>query len=562
MPDSTREIINFRLEQLPAASREVLEAASVAGMTFSTQVVAAAAARSCAEVEAECEHLARTALFLHTGTDIEWPDGSRGREQQFRHALYQQVLYNRVTPTRRQTLHRKVAERIESGHADQLTAVARQLSAHYEQAGDLARAVDWLETLVQQARARSAIVEVEALLQHAVLLQQRLPEGEPRRRRLLPLTIEHGVALASVRGAGAEQVQQVFEDARALAASVVIAPEEIAALGFAALTDILSGRLREACSLGEQQLVLAGPDAPSHLIFGAHVIVGMALLYLGEVGPALAQMESAFAARQAEAEDLPFVMPIYDPLVQLQMAFGLAQVVAGREQRGWDSVESGLQRARSTGMPAYLGPALSRAIGIAIVRRDLAAARAFATELLALCESNALPLWREAARVQLGWLDVTERRDPALIEPLRLAVDDFHSSGSLGRPRMFSMLADAYLLDGRVHEASEALDQAFDNRGQECLFDAELFRQRAAIIVAGGQRSQLTAAEHFLERATEVAETQGTRLFGLRATVDLCRLWNRAGKRREAQQRLQQTLAMLDEDFAPADVRIARDLIN
>ena len=115
VPDSTRDIIAFRLDQLPPASREILEAASVAGMTFATQSVAAASERSCAEVEAECDRLARAALFLGNGTDVEWPDGSHGRRHDFRHALYRQVLYTRVTPTRRQFLHRRVAERIENG---------------------------------------------------------------------------------------------------------------------------------------------------------------------------------------------------------------------------------------------------------------------------------------------------------------------------------------------------------------------------------------------------------------------------------------------------------------
>lgn len=525
VPDSTRAIIDFRFDRLPQTSRELLEVASVVGLTFATQTVAAAAERTCAELEAECETLSRSAHFLHPGVDVEWPDGSRGRQHEFRHALYQQVLYGRVAPTRRQLLHRRIAERLAAGYSDRLPEVARQLSFHCERAGDLMQAVDWIELLVKQAQQRSAMVDVAALLEHAVALQRRLSSHDDQRRRLLQLTINHGVALASVRGGDNQQVRQVFEQARALAASVTIEAEHVVALGFAALTDILSGRLREACSLGEQQLVLGGAQASGELVFNANTIIGMAQLYLGEIGPALTHMKAAFAAREAGLSP-SFAMPIYDPLVQLQMAFGLAQVLSEREDIGWPAVLSGLQRARNSEIAAYLGPALSRAIGIAIVRGDLVSARAFATELLLLCESNALPLWREAARVQLTWIDLRETRDPTLLEPLRAAVQDFRATGSLGAPRMLSMLADGYLIADRFDEASRALDLAFDTRGQECVFDAELFRQRAAILTAcaGKDRGQLELAEQLLDRAIEIAASQGTRLFESRAKIDLAQL--------------------------------------
>ena len=128
---------------------------------------------------------------------------------------------------------------------------------------------------------------------------------------------------------------------------------------------------------------------------------------------------------------------------------------------------------------------------------------------------------------------------------------------------MFSMLADAHLAVGQTEEAARALDQAFDTRGEEGVFDAELFRQRAAILLARSREHAADGelAEQFLERAIEVAATQGTRLFGLRSTIDLCRLWLGAGKRRAAQQRLADALAGFDESPDDNDLRLARQLL-
>ncbi len=55
VPESTRELIAFRLDELPPSTRELLEAASIAGATFATQAVAAATERGCIDVEAELD---------------------------------------------------------------------------------------------------------------------------------------------------------------------------------------------------------------------------------------------------------------------------------------------------------------------------------------------------------------------------------------------------------------------------------------------------------------------------------------------------------------------------
>lgn len=565
IPGTTRDIIAFRLDQLPAASREILEAASVVGMTFATQSVAAASDRSCAEIEAECEGLTRAASFLGSDADLEWPDGSRGRQLYFRHALYRQVLYGRVSPTRRQLLHRRIAERLQTGFGDRVDAVARQMSLHHERAGDAFRAADLLEALAQRAYARFAIEEAEVLLGHAVAVVKGGPQSEIRQQRLLQLTIAHGLALASVRGSTSDEpVRRAFDEAYALAASISTPPDQLAGWGLAALTHIVNGRLREARNLGEQQLVFAGPDAPLFVGFNAHSVIGFALLYLGEIDASRSHLEAALAARSRESTVTsgsdPF-FSIYDPIVQVRMFYGLAETLAARGERGWASVEAGLAQARSFGTAAYLGPALSQATGIAIVRGDFASARSSVTELLVLCETNAQPLWKEAARVQLAWLDVRQTPNVALLDPLRTAVDEFRLASRVGSPRMFHMLADACLMVGQVDEASRALDQAFDTRGEECFFDAELFRQRAAISLAraSAPAGRNEIAEQFLERAIEVAAAQGTHLFGLRATIDQCRLWLTTGKRRQAQERLASVLTSLEGESA--ERLLATDLL-
>src|SRR5262249_52413331 len=98
VPAGTREMIAFRLDQLAATRRELLEAASAIGTQFTTQALAAALAQSPAEAEAQCVPLVREAQLLKEVGAIAWPDGTRGMQYEFRHALYRQTLYDRLTP--------------------------------------------------------------------------------------------------------------------------------------------------------------------------------------------------------------------------------------------------------------------------------------------------------------------------------------------------------------------------------------------------------------------------------------------------------------------------------
>lgn len=560
VPENTREMIAFRLQQLSESDLQMLEAASVIGQTFATQALAAVLQRDPVDVEGDCARLARAEQFLAEGQSTIWPDGSPGCQQNFRHALYRQVLHGRVPPARRQLFHRRVADRMQSTFERRSDDVGKLLSHHLEHAGDFFRAVDLLQELAQHAYERCATHEAESLLGHAVMVLKRAPMSEMRQRRLLEVAVAHTVALAALHGPEGDQpLRRTIDEARTLAQSIPTAPESIAAIGFTAVADIFGGRLRQACALGEQQLAFAGRDPAPDLALSAHGVLAIAQLYLGEVKSAISHVEAAFAARESAISRAVSLVAAFDPIVGLRMLYGLAKVLSGQAGDGWASVLAGLHHARSDEALTYLAPGLSQATGIALVRGDLVAARSFAVELIALCETRTLPLFREAAHAQLAWLDFKETRDPALLATMRNAVVDFTRIGHLGRPRLWNMLADAYLTVGRIDEATRALDEAFDTRGEECAFDAELFRQRAAIGLSAGSAGR---AEEFLARAIEVANTQGAHLFGLRATVDLCQLWRQSGKQRQARQQLHRALESFGADSAEADVRVARTLLH
>ena len=73
-----------------------------------------------------CEALAAQQHVLDETGLMDWPDGTSGGSYRFRHALYQQVLYEQVGLTRRRHLHQRIAARLEASYG----AAAGEVAAH------------------------------------------------------------------------------------------------------------------------------------------------------------------------------------------------------------------------------------------------------------------------------------------------------------------------------------------------------------------------------------------------------------------------------------------------
>jgi tetratricopeptide (TPR) repeat protein len=331
-----------------------------------------------------------------------------------------------------------------------------------------------------------------------------------------------------------------------------------------AVGELMHGRIKESHRIGEELRALAQPEMSSHAAISANQAVGNAQLHLGEIDAAVDHLKRGVALLGEEPVAVSDAR--YGPALGLRAALGTALTTAGQVESGWASILAAVDLAKSSGVPWYHGFALSTLISAAIFRRLPAEARRHSAELLAHCESHGIPYWPTALRVYLAWAEVVETRDPAFLDALVRAVDDARGVARLGWPRITGLLADACLCLGRLDDASRALDEAFDPTWEERLYYAELWRLRAAVALARparGKRAVATQhdeAERILLRGLEMADSQGARLFGLRITVDLCRLWQATGNLDRARRQLGRAIAGFHEGSGEVDLRAANEL--
>jgi DNA-binding winged helix-turn-helix (wHTH) protein len=200
-PPTLARAIETKIDGMTNGQRRVLEAASVAGNSFDPISVAPAAEMDVQSFEAICEGFSPSTI--RRDALLTLPNNQLVRSYAFHHAVYRQVIYDRIGEVRRAHLHHVIAERLEEIYPpDQRGDLAVRLAHHFSSARDWSRAFDYLRAALRVATSRFARRDVLAILDHASELAANLPD-----KARVPTEIE----LLERRGA----IQAVARDPKA-----------------------------------------------------------------------------------------------------------------------------------------------------------------------------------------------------------------------------------------------------------------------------------------------------------------------------------------------------------
>jgi predicted ATPase/DNA-binding winged helix-turn-helix (wHTH) protein len=177
-PESLRQMIELQIERLSEDEQRALEVGSVTGASFTAMVRATAADNDAESFENLCEGLSRRHQIVRSADSQEFPDGTTSARYEFVHALYREVLYHRLSPGRRAKIHLHVGERLEALYAPRLGEAAPELAQHFERGGDWLRAIKYLQLAADTAGRRFEPRQAADILEHALKLVKKLPEGE------------------------------------------------------------------------------------------------------------------------------------------------------------------------------------------------------------------------------------------------------------------------------------------------------------------------------------------------------------------------------------------------
>ena len=235
--------------------------------------------------------LARQGRFIRAHGIETWPDGTTTACYQFKHGLYQEVAYARVSAGRRMQLHQQIGVRKERGYAAQTQEIATELAVHFVRAGDTRRAVHYLHEAADNALRRSAYQEAISHLTQGRELVTSLPDAGGRGQYELCFLTKLGLAFVATKGQAHMDVQVSLARARVLCHQLSDSPRLFQVLGGLFSFHVVRSELSAAREVADQLFSLAErePDGTRRLV--AHWAFGQTLLFQGDFAPAGAHLE-------------------------------------------------------------------------------------------------------------------------------------------------------------------------------------------------------------------------------------------------------------------------------
>ena len=209
IPSTLQDSLMARLDRL-AAVKEVAQIGAAIGREFSYPLLHAVVGRDEAILRAALMQLEESELVFRSGE----PPVAR---YTFKHALVQDTAYESLLKSRRQILHRKIAETLRAKFADVVEAEPELIAHHLTQAGQNERAIEYWGKAGDLALRRSAFKEAIAHLGKAIEMTEAggVTEKENAAQRLR-LQVAFGNAMMSARGYGAPETAAAFKRARTL----------------------------------------------------------------------------------------------------------------------------------------------------------------------------------------------------------------------------------------------------------------------------------------------------------------------------------------------------------
>jgi predicted ATPase len=176
--------------------------------------------------------------------------------------------------------------------------------------------------------------------------------------------------------------------------------------------------------------------------------------------------------------------------------------------------------------------------------------------------------WIASASITSGWgLAATGHLQDG-ISRIKQGLKLWKSTGARAElPRFTALFAEACLLTGKITHGLQSIADAIDvmEETNERFYEAELYRLKGELLLKNKQSNpadRVTEAEECFLMAIDVARGQKAKSLELRATMHLCRVWQRQGKEKEAGKILNRIYGWFTEGFDTPDLKAAQELLD
>ena len=563
IPPTLQQSLMARLDRLGSA-REIAQVGSVIGRGFSYGLLRALAGIEDAPLQAALERLAEADILLVQGLPPE-------SDYRFKHGLIQDAAYENLLKSRRQGLHRRVAEILRDKFADSAAVEPELVAHHFTQAGLTEVAMEWWAKAGQRSLERSALVEAAEQLTRALGHIAGLPATPTLRREQIKLQVALITPLVHLKGFAAPETKAAAERARLLIeqAEALGEPPEDPLLLFSVLYSFWVASLvafnGDICrDLAGHFLALAEKQGMTVPLMMGHRLMGMSLLGAGDIAESRTHLDRTLALYNP-AEHRPLGTRFgQDVRVTILSYRSRAQWMLGYPEAARRDAEQALTNAREIGQAATLMFAVGHVPLTHIFCGDYATANAQLDEVVALADEMGTSFWKALGMMNHGCVLALNGQASDAIHIIPSGINAWRSTGAtLYLPFFLSYLARAHAELGQFDDAWRCIGEATTamETTKERWCEADVHRMAGEIALNSPERDA-TKVEACFECALAVARQQQAKSWELRAAMSLARLWRDQGKVREARELLAPVYGWFTEGFDTRDLKEAKGLLE
>ena len=395
IPTTLHDSLMARLDRLPTA-KEIAQIGSAIGRQFDYELIAAVTDLS--------DDKLQDALARLRDAEIVFDEGAPPKSSYlFKHALVQDAAYDSLLRRRRQTLHSRIATALETKFTDTADAEPGVLGRHCMDAGLFPQSARYFQKAGLVSALRSSMVEALAQLELGLAAAAKIDDAELKAQVELELRMTMVFPLRALKGLGAEEVEQNYQQAFELIQRTGATDNILPVLYGLFAVVWARGDIAAASRRADDLLAQASAANDPLSLVVAHYAVGLVSFFLGN--------------NEACLEHLDAVLAAYDPSQHAALAvtyaieFGvgawnyraLCAAAMGRFAEAKANLDSAVELARALNHPFPLSHALGVGAAVYLYLRDSEAMAAWTIEAIEVAREQGFAPYLAIAQLCRGW---------------------------------------------------------------------------------------------------------------------------------------------------------------
>ncbi len=555
IPTTLQDSLMAKLDQL-GPEKELAQLSATIGREFNHNLLKAVANKT-EDFENRLAQLVVAEMLYQRGLP---PKSS----YTFRHALVHEVAYQSLLKKTRQQYHQHIATVL----AQQFNKIVEEnpevLAHHCHEAGDYHTAVvQWLNA-GHRALRHSANLDALSHLKKGLEGISHLPESAETTSFELSLNVALGLAAIMCKGYAAPEVESAY--ARAYTLSSKVGENSTVFPILCGLWEfyVVRAELDTATELARKLQIIAKQSTDPALSIEAQRALGSVHFWRGEVLPALEHLKRGIDANVSISHRRIFTYShSQDTEVSSLANASCVSWLMGKQHQALQLSKQSIDLAIEINHP-FTTTYAQFFHGIAYqLSGDVANTLMQAEKTIALSEKYDFVFWQPTGKMLKSWALM---QGSPTEEYLAMFEEDFQayrlSGARVAIPFFTALLVGCYLQLGKSARAIPAIDQCLQqiNQSGQRFFEPELYRLKAAALLMEEDVDQINAEEQ-LHHAINLATQQSSHALLLRASCDLCRLWQQQGNHTQAKHQLTSVLELYDARQTSVDLSRAAELL-